>query len=152
MTPVTRVLAGAAAASLLLAAGPALAAPKKVKAHPACAVPSGAMVVSPSAPFEADLTPPVGVLNLTTTEIGELWVDLKGVPATARGSVTLTLTYDNPLSDYDLVINGSNSLSTDNPEVHNLKVSHCKRVELGLEVFTGVPVDSLTLAATVRSA
>ena len=143
-----RLLAVAAVAALVGGAVPAAAA-KKAPVHPACAVPSGAMVVSPKAPLETQLETPVGVLNTTTTEVGDLWVDLKGVPASQRGKVVLELAYDNPLSDYDLVVNGVNDLSTDNPEYDEVKAGHCKRVSLALEVFTGVPVDTLTLTARV---
>ena len=44
------------------------------------------------------------------------------------------------------VVNGVNELSTDNPETSSVKASHCRAVQLDLEVFTGVPVDELTLA------
>jgi hypothetical protein len=147
--PMKRLLAVTAVAALVGGAVPAVAAPRKAPVHPSCAVPSGAMVVSPKAPLETQLDTPVGALGLTSTEVGDLWVDLKDVPASQRGKVVLELAYDNPASDYDLVVNGVNDLSTDNPEYDEVKAGHCKRVSLALEVFTGVPVDTLTLSARV---
>jgi hypothetical protein len=78
-----RLLAATATLSLLVAAGPALAAPAK---NGACKAPAGATLVKPGA--KADSTPatPVGALNETTEDAGTFVLDLSGKPADSAGS------------------------------------------------------------------
>jgi hypothetical protein len=141
-----RLLAAAGALALLATAGPALAAPAK---HGACKAPKDAVVLKAGAkPVEAVIPTPVGVGNLTgETPVGTYYLDLAGKPADSRGKVTFTLSWANPISDYDLVVNGNNALSTDNPEVASLKASHCRPIKLGIDVFIGLPIDEITLSA-----
>jgi hypothetical protein len=138
-----RLLAAVGVLSVIAAAAPAVAAPAK---HGACKAPAGAIVLKPGKEVTGVIPTPVGVLNTSQSEVGSYVLDLSGRPAATRGKITFTLSWDNPVSDYDLVVNGVNELSTDNPEVASVKASHCRAVSLGLEVFTGVPVDELTLA------
>ncbi|TAL22843.1 MAG: hypothetical protein EPN99_05310 [Frankiales bacterium] len=139
-----RLLAAAGVLSVIVAAGPAVAAPAK---HGACKAPAGAVLVKPGTESKEVVATPVGALNLTEDEVGTYVLDLSGKPAASRGKLTFTLSWANPASDYDLVVNGVNELSTDNPEVTSVKASHCRAVKVGIAVFTGVPVDELTLAA-----
>lgn len=140
-----------AAALSLLAAGPAVAA-KKAPVHAPCKAPAGAFVVKAGGPaLEMAVETPVGALNSAAVdaevEVGSFYVDLGGKPQTSRGSLSFTLAWDNPVSDYDLVVNGSNDLSTDNPEFRSESSSHCRRISVSVDVFYGVPVDALTLTA-----
>lgn len=141
-----RLLAATGALALLATAGPALAAPAK---HGACKAPRDAVVLKAGAkPVESVVDTPVGVANLAgETPIGTYYLDLAGKPADSRGKVTFTLSWPNPISDYDLIVNGTNALSTDNPEVASLKASHCKPIKLGVDVYVGLPIDELTLSA-----
>ena len=138
-----RILAATATLSLLVAAGPALAAPAKFGA---CKAPAGATLVKPGATVESTVATPVGALNEGTEEAGTFVLDLSGKPQSTAGKLTFTLSWANPASDYDLVIGGTNDESTDNPEVRAVKARHCKPVPLEVSVFLGVPVDKLTLA------
>jgi hypothetical protein len=145
-----RLLAAAAAASLLAAAGPVLAAaPAK---HGACKAPSDAIVVQPGGAQYETVTPtPVGAgAGLTGSyeeQVGTFYLDLQGQPASTRGSITFTLSWLNPVSDYDLIVNGANELSSDNPEISKVKAKHCRALKVGVDVFLGVPVDEITLTA-----
>lgn len=145
-TSMKRLLAATGALALLATAGPALAAPAK---HGACKAPKDAVVLKAGAkPVEKVIETPVGALNATgETPIGTYYLDLAGKPADSKGKVTFTLSWANPASDYDLVVNGVNELSTDNPEVTSIKASHCRALKVGIDVFTGVPVDEITLSA-----
>ena len=141
-----RLLAVTGALALLATAGPALAAPAT---YGGCKAPKDAVVLKAGAkPVESTVETPVDVLGLQgEAPVGTYYLDLAGKPVDTKGKVTFTLSWDNPASDYDLVVNGTNELSTDNPEVASVKASHCRPVKLGIEVFTGVPVDELTLSA-----
>ena len=77
---------------------------------------------------------------------GTFVLDLAGLPQTSKGKLTFTLSWANPVSDYDLVVNGTNELGTDNPEVITVTASHCRKVDVAVDVFVGVPVDELALS------
>lgn len=144
----TRLLAAVGALALLAAAGPALAS-DPVPVHGACAAPAGAIVVTPDTDaVERDVATPVGALGLAQTQVGDVYVDLAGRPAASTADLVLTLSFDNPVADYDLVTDGNNDLSTDAPETKLLTVAHCSPVAVAVEVFTGLPVDALTLATS----
>ena len=138
------VLAAVGVLTVLAAAGPAVAAPAK---HGACKAPAGAVLLKPGKEAKEVIPTPVGALNTSETEVGTYVLDLSGKPAASKGKITFTLSWANPVSDYDLVVNGTNELSTDNPEITSIKASHCRAVKVGVDVFAGVPVDELTLAA-----
>jgi hypothetical protein len=142
-----RLLAATATLSLLAVGGPALAA--KAPVHGACKAPEGATVLKAGAKaVESSFAAPVGAAGVVAAEeVGVFYLDLSGTPTSTRGKITLTLSWDNPVTDYDLVVNGVNELSTDNPETATAKASHCKPVQVGVEVFSGVPAEQLTLAA-----
>lgn len=143
-----RLLLLTGALALVAASGPVLAE-DDVAVHTACAAPAGAVVLTPGGEgYDEAVTPPVGALNLTSEDLGVFVVDLAGQPVDTAGSLTLTLSWDNPLADYDLVVDGTNDLATDNPETKFVEVEHCQRVDVGMEVFLGAPVDALTLQAT----
>lgn len=141
-----RALVATAVLSLLAAGGPALAAAEPK--HGACKAPEGATVLKAGAkPVESTVPAPVGAFNSSEQEVGEFYLDLQGKPASSKGKITLTLSWANPGSDYDLIVNGTNAESADNPEIAATKASHCKPVKVGVDVFLGVPVDELTLTA-----
>ena len=141
-----RLLAATATLSLLAAAGPALAA-TKAPLNGACKAPAGATLIKPGAKaVESNPDTPIGALNETVTEAGTFVLDLSGKPEGTAGKLTFTLSWDNPISDYDLIVGGTNDLATENPEVRIFKARHCKAVPVEIGVFTGVPVDALTLA------
>lgn len=145
----TRLLATAATLSLLaVGAGPSLAAEPR---HGACKAPADATVVKAGAKaVERTFGAPVGAgagFVDSPQDVGTFYLDLSGQPRSSRGTLTLTLSWDNPVTDYDLVVNGTNELSSDNPEVVSLKVTHCKPVRVGVDVFVGVPSEQLTLSA-----
>lgn len=141
------------ALALVAAAGPSYAAlDGDVALNGACAAPAGATVLVPGAEaVEKGVTPPVGALNLTSAQAGTFVVDLAGLPVETVGSLSLTLSWDNPVTDYDLVVDGANDLSTDNPEVKVVDVAHCTPVDVDLETFIGAPVDEVTLAAEAQT-
>lgn len=140
-----RLLAAAAAVSLLGAA-PVLAA-KPVPKHAPCKAPAGAFVVKPGTPLTQSPAAPIGVLGSGEEEVGDFYVDLGGRPNTSTSTLEFELSWTNPVADYDLVVNGVNELGTDNPEFVSAKGSHCRRVSVAISVFTGAPVDDLTLVA-----
>lgn len=141
-----RALVATAVLSLLAAGGPALAAAEPK--HGACKAPEGAVVLKAGdKPVESTVATPVGVLGGAEQEAGVFYLDLQGKPESSKGKITLTLSWANPASDYDLVVNGSNAESVDNPEVATTKASHCKPVKVDVDVYLGVPVDELTLTA-----
>ena len=144
-----RLLAAAGVLALLASAGPALAAPAKLGA---CKAPAGAIVVKAgAAPYEAVVTTPVGALGGSEEEVGKFYLDLAGKPVGSAGKLTLTLSWDDPtgglVSDYDLVVNGTNDEATTLPEVRTVKAAHCKAVNVAVDVYTGLPTDELTLTA-----
>lgn len=140
-----RLLAAMAAVSLLAAAGPALAGPT----NGACKAPKDAIVLKPGGKaFEAEVATPVGAFNgFGAEEVGEFFLDLSGKPSGTKGKLTLTLSWANPASDYDLVVNGNNAEATDNPEINVTKATHCKAITVETDVYLGVPSDKLTLQA-----
>jgi hypothetical protein len=144
-----RLLAAAATLSLL-AAGPALAAAKPVAKHPACKAPSGAFLVKPGKPLTQTPTTPVGAIGGFEEEVGDFYLDLSGKPVSTTGNLDFELSWLNPVSDYDLVVNGVNELGTDNPEFISTRAKHCKRVSVGIDLFLGAPVDELTLVTKGR--
>ena len=141
-----RPIALLAVLSAVLIAAPAGA---DVDVYAACTNVGGATVVTPADGFNGTVTTPVGALNLGTEPAGNYILDLVGKPIGSRGSVTMTLSWDPtpaPVSDYDLVVNGENALSTDFPEVHGLtSLPHCTVISLETSVFVGAPIDTLTL-------
>jgi len=139
-----RLLAATATLSLLVAAGPALAAPAK---NAACKAPAGATLVKPGAKaVESKVPTPVGALNEASKEAGTFVLDLSGKAQSATGKLSFTLSWANPVSDYDLVVAGSNDEATDNPETRVFKAKHCKPVPLEVSVYLGAPTDQLTLS------
>jgi hypothetical protein len=138
-----RLLAATATLSLLAAAGPALAAPAR---YAACKAPAGATLVKPGATADSSPTTPVGALNETSEQAGTFVLDLSGKPTSAAGKLTFTLSWENPVSDYDLVVAGTNEEGVDNPEVLTFKAKHCKPVPVEIAVFLGVPADDLSLS------
>jgi hypothetical protein len=148
-----RLLASAAAVSLVALSGPALAAVKPVPKHGACKAPAGAFVLKPGASVQPPVTTPVGALGSTAEPIGDFYVDLSGKPDTTKGTLELVMewtTASTGATDYDLVVNGTNDLSTDIPEFRAERASHCRKITVAVEVFTGVPVDEITLTAKAR--
>lgn len=145
-----RALTAATALALLAGGGPALAAAKPAPKHAACKAPAGAIVVKPGK--QVSLTPetPIGAGNGFETPVGDVYVDLGGTPLSKKATLTLQLSWTNPVSDYDLVVDGVNPLGTDNPEVAIVKAKHCKPVTVATDVFLGVPVDALTFTASAR--
>lgn len=127
-------------------AGPALAEDAPDTYGP-CVAPEGATVVTPGADaLSRPVETPIGALNAVgTVDAGSVYVDLSGLPKTSSAALQLTLSWDNPVSDYDLVVDGDNALATDNPETRVVTVGHCTPTTLGVEVFYGLPVDALTL-------
>ena len=143
-----RILAAAGALALLATAGPALAAPAKLGA---CKAPEGAIVVKAGAkPYEAVVPTPVGALGGSEEAVGTFYLDLAGKPVGTSGKLTLTLSWEDPtgvVTDYDLVVNGTNDEAITNPEVRAVKTAHCKAIQVGVDVYTGLPTDELTLSA-----
>ena len=141
-----RILAATATLSLLAAGGPALAA-AKAPVNGACKAPAGATVLKPGKTFEGATATPVGAFNEGTERAGTFVVDLSGKPASTVSKLSLTISWENPVSDYDLVIGGTNDEATDNPETRVVKARHCKPVEVDVSVYLGVPTDDITLKA-----
>ena len=144
-----RLLAAMATVSLLAAAGPALAVGPT---YGACKAPEGAIVLTPSGKaYEEVVTTPVGagagITGSYEEEVGKFYLDLTGKPESTKGAITFTLSWANPVSDYDLIIGGANELSSENPEVHKVKAKHCRPLQVGVDVFVGVPVDEIVLNA-----
>ena len=147
-----RLLAATATLSLLAAAGPALAAPST---YGACKAKEGGTVVKAGGKgYEETFLAPAGagagLAADNPQDVGSFYLDLAGKPLSTRGKLTLTLAWSNPVSDYDLIVGGTNQLSSDNPEVVDVKAAHCKPLRVGVDVFVGAPVDELTL--TVKGA
>jgi hypothetical protein len=137
----------AATGALVLLAGPAAVAATAAPVHGACKAKEGVTVLKPGATFEEVITTPIGVLNDSETPVASFAVDLAGQPTDRKGKLAVTLAWDNPVSDYDLVVNGTNELSTDNPETLTVPATHCRTVEVAVAVFAGLPIDTLTLTA-----
>jgi hypothetical protein len=137
--------------SLVAAAVPALAADEP-EVHEPCAAPTGAHVLTPGAPgFDEAVETPLGALNaLGPTEVGDFYVDLGGLPLTKRADIDFVLSFDNELADYDLVTAGENDLSTDAPEFKTVSVQHCSPLPVAVEVFVGLPVDTVRLEAVAK--
>lgn len=143
-----RLLAATGAVALLATAGPALAAPQK---HTACKAPKDAVVVKAGAtPYKAVVPTPVGALGGSEEEVGAFYLDLAGKPVGSSGKLTLTLSWEDPtglVTDYDLIVNGTNDEAVTNPEIRAVKSTHCKAIKVAVDVYTGLPVDELTLSA-----
>jgi hypothetical protein len=132
--------------ALMLVAAPATAQDEVPLLEP-CADVAGATRVSPAEAFSGVVETPIGAIGSTQAEAGVYLVDLAGLPEGTRRNVTLTLTFDNPFADYDMVIDGNNELSTDSPEVFTVSnANHCKRISVQTEVFIGLPIDELNLS------
>jgi hypothetical protein len=141
-----RILAATATLSLLAVGGPALAA-AKAPVHAACKAPAGAIVLKPGATYEEATDTPVGAFNEGTEKAGTFVVDLSGRPTSTTSKLGLTLSWENPASDYDLVVGGTNDEAGDNPETRVVKAKHCKPVEVEVSVYLGAPIDEITLKA-----
>lgn len=140
-----RILAAAVTLSLLATAGPALAAPQP--RFGACMAPDGATVIKAgSKPVEQRVPTPIVPLLLLSTPVGTFYLDMQGKPTTAKGKLTFTLSWPDDLSDYDLILNGRNVSGSFNPEIVDVKVPHCRPVQIDVKVFLGVPTDELTLS------
>lgn len=148
----TRLATLALIVSLLAFAVPAAADTEPVLLAP-CTLAEGETAVTPGpdGQFSEVVETPVGALNVVgLVEVGTFVVDLAGLPEDTRRTATMTLGWDNPVSDYDLVVNGANDFGTDNPEVKSLtNRAHCARIDLATDVFVGVPIDVLTLTVRV---
>lgn len=146
------ILAALSALALTVPAGAQLAEP--VLNEP-CTNTDGRTVVTLDAPFSDVVETPVGAGNLTgpiPAGTGEYVIDLQGLEEGVRKTVNLTLSVDNPVADYDLVVNGENDLSTDNPENKSVpNARHCQVVSLETDVFIGVPIDTLTLDVAIST-
>lgn len=116
-----------------------------------CEPVEGATTVTPDAGFDGTVPTPVGALNATPAEDAGLYqLDLAGLALDSVASVRMTLSWDTPeLGDYDLVVNGTNDLSTASPETHSRTLRHCDLLDLETVVFTGLPIDTLTLQVAV---
>lgn len=146
-----RLLLLTGALALVAAAGPVLADDAPAL-HAACAAPAGAIVLTPGGEgFDETVETPVGALNglVTPTEVavGDVYVDLTGLPQDRTAEIAFTLSWDGPVSDYDLVTAGSNDLSTDAPESKVVPVSHCEALPVAVDVFLGAPTDVVQLTA-----
>lgn len=150
MTPLRTVLA---LLLVLIVALPATAQEEEpeVVLHEPCTDTGEAAVITPEEGFAGVVETPVGALGEGRAPAGTYVVDLAGLPEGTRRTVTFTLSFDGPLSDYDLVVNGDNLLSTDNPEYYTLSSTHCRTITVETEVFLGIPTDVLELKATVAS-
>lgn len=124
-----------------------------------CAAAEGVTAITPAAGFDEEITTPVGALTGGSefgvgevTELGYFQLDLAGYEVGTPGRLTMTLSWDTPagLSDYDLIIDGSNEYSAASPETHTRTLGHCGRVDLAADVFTGTPLDTVTLQVTAK--
>lgn len=138
--------------ALPLALGTIAAEGDEPELYGACASPAGT-VVTPAEPFSGEVETPVGALNFTFADAGTYTISYEGLEiGTVANRVDLTLDFDTPggLGDYDLVINGVNDLSVEQPERHTESAPHCAVFQLETEVFTGTPFDTLTLDVVAR--
>jgi hypothetical protein len=148
-----RLALAAPALLLLVAAVPAGASDVPPTLEACTDVPAGALVVTPAKTVTANPETPVGTFGVSVVESPEqvVVVDLAGSPEGTTADLQMTLSWDNPVvADYDLVVNGENDLSTDDPEFKSVVVDHCGTTRLGVEVFLGSPTDVLTLSLRAR--
>lgn len=113
-----------------------------------CDQTEGVTTVTPADGFDDVVPTPTGAAYLTEpTDAALIQVSLEGfeVGTTARMRFELDWDLPAPVGDYDLNINGENDFSTDQPEVETLTGGHCAFFDVATEVFTGTPVDTLTL-------
>ena len=120
---------------------------------------SGATTITPAEGFDGTVPTPVG--GPFTTEVGATdrsdagtyQLDLAGFEVGTTGRFTFTLDWDTPggLGDYDLYVNGQSELPVDKPETVLLTAAHCQLVDLEVQVFTGTPLDTLTLDVSART-
>ncbi|MCW2606620.1 MAG: hypothetical protein JWO60_1313 [Frankiales bacterium] len=152
-----RLLLLSGALALVAGAGPVLAADDApAPVYGACTAPAGALVVTLSKGYEGAVDTPVGALltDVAPTSVGDVYVDLAGQPVGTLGEALFTLSWDSalPVSDYDMITDGSSDGSTDSPETKVLTVEHCTPVHVDVDVFTGLPTDTLTFAAEATPA
>ncbi len=158
-----RILASAIALLALLALTvPASAQPTEPIINEPCTNTSGKTVLTLDQPFSDTIDTPGGVPPFLPETLpagtGRYLVDLQGLEEGERRSVTFTLTMltagveATPLSDYDLIVNGENLLSTDQPERYTVSsAAHCQTIFVDTTVFTGTPLDTLTLDAAIST-
>lgn len=115
-----------------------------------CETVEGATSITPEEGFDGTVPTPAGAGNFTPAEDAGLHqLDLAGHDVGSTARVRMTLSWDTPaLGDYDLIVNGHNELSTDDPETHSRTLQHCDLLDLETVVFIGLPVDTLTLQVT----
>jgi hypothetical protein len=142
-----------AAALLLVLAIPATAQTAEPVLLQPCTNTADAIVVKAGETVSPEVTTPVGVANDSSgTDVGTVVVDLSGLPVGARRTTTLTMTVDNLVADYDLVVDGDNPISSDNPEVYTVtNVGHCRAIDVNVEVFLGLPIDQIDLDVRVAA-
>ena len=133
--------------SLLVVALPATA--ETVPVHAACANPDGRTLVSPSDRFSGTVETPIGAASEGIAgDAGAYIIDLAGLPQSSKAKVSLTLSAEavGLVTDYDLVINGSNAETVGTPETHDFaNTTHCATFDLETVVFFGTPLDTLNL-------
>lgn len=113
---------------------------------------AGTTVLTPGAFFDNVVPTPVGAAGSTQADAAVFQVSLEGQPVGTTAELALTLDWDTPeLGDYDLITNGDNLLDTAKPERKTLTVLHCSVIDVDTEVFTGTPLDTLTLTADVTA-
>lgn len=128
-----------------------LAMADAVDVYDACTDTDGKIVVSDAVSFDETITTPIGALNQTPEEVGTFVLDLSGREVGSRGSLEFVLGWDTPegLGDYDLITDGDNQLSTAQPEFKDVSfLGHCSEVTVEVAVFTGTPLDTVTLGVT----
>jgi hypothetical protein len=85
---------------------------------------------------------------LSSAEAGTFVLDLSGKPQSTVGTLTFTPSWDDPASDDDMIVAGTDDEAIEDPELRSLQAQHGKPVPLAITVCTGVPVHALTLAVT----
>lgn len=158
----TRLMGVFVLVAALAFAGPAAAVEGEVveEVNAPCPTTEGVTVVTPSEGFTGTVPTPVGVIfegPSPVEDAGSYIVDLAGRPVGSKATVTTALSWDlsgEMLGDYDVLIDGAEETveeSTDFPDVHErLNVRHCQVLDLQTRVFTGLPLDTLTLEVTAR--
>ena len=157
-----KLLGLAVLVAALVFVGPAGAVEGEVPAevNAPCPAREGATVVTPSEDFSGTVPTPVGVMfegPSPVEEAGSYVIDLAGRPVGSKAIVSTLLSWDlsgEMLGDYDVLIDGTEESveeSTDFPDLHErVNVRHCQVLALQTRVFTGVPLDTLTLEVSVR--
>lgn len=146
------LLALAALAALAGGAVPALADGSTTPV-PACAVSSGGRTVllgTSAASFE---TPQIPLMDATTQE---LVLDLPvGEDKPKTAGLNITLSWDTPVSDFDMTVTGPDGTVVDSLNINALDgntetafisgVARCDSVMVEVSNFTGSPIEALTL-------